>query len=192
MPALLQVLREARACDVCADRLPMGPRPLIAATAASRMMIIGQAPGRAAHESGIPWHDRSGERLRDWLGITPATFYNAAKVGLMPMGFCYPGAGKSGDLAPRPECAPLWHDKILFGLKQLKLTIYVGQYAFDRYLGSAYPALTQAVLDFDTLLPTRVVLPHPSPRNNIWLRKNPWFETQLLPELRRRVKEIMA
>lgn len=187
----LPQLRAARACTVCAPHLPLGPRPLLAVSRTARLVIIGQAPGRAAHESGIPWNDKSGERLREWLGITPEVFYDDSRVALLPMGFCYPGTGRAGDLAPRPECAPLWHDKLLRAMKNLGLTVFIGRYAFERYLGDRYEDVTEAVKDFKVLLPERVALPHPSPRNNIWLKKNPWFRASVVPALQRRVKKIL-
>jgi len=192
MTSLKTIFTKARACRVCADRLPLGPRPFLQAHRETRLLIVGQAPGRAAHESGIPWNDRSGDRLREWLGITSEQFYDDTLTGLMPMGFCFPGTGESGDLSPRPECAPLWHDKIMSHLPKLELTITVGQYAFDRYLSAEFAALTDAVRGFDSLLPTRIALPHPSPRNNIWLKKHPWFEPDVVPRLRQRVQELVG
>jgi len=191
-PRPLPIVEEARKCKVCADHLPLGPKPLLEASSSTRILIIGQAPGRAAHESGIPWNDRSGERLRTWLGVSMEQFYDSTLIGLMPMGFCFPGTGKSGDMSPRPECAPLWHDPILSCLSKLELTITVGQYAFDRYLAAEFASLTDAVRGFDALLPARLALPHPSPRNNIWLRKNPWFETDVLPRVQCRVQELIG
>ncbi len=195
--ALLGLLAEVRSCRVCEPHLPFGARPLLAASPESRMVIIGQAPGRAAHESGVPWDDRSGDRLCEWLGISRETFYDATRVALVPMGFCFPGTGSQGDLAPRPECAPLWHGRLLLQLKALQFTILVGRYAFERHngeqrLGTQYEGLTQAVADFDRLLPGCMVLPHPSPRNAIWIKQHPWFEKRVLPALQRRVAEIMA
>ena len=187
----LPVLREARACTVCAPHLPLGPRPLLAGARGSRILIIGQAPGAAAHASGVPWDDRSGERLRAWLGVTPEVFYNPALVALMPMGFCYPGKGRSGDNPPRPECAPLWHERIRGALGAVALTVYVGQYAFARYLGDEYATITDAARAFDELLPSRVALPHPSPRNNIWLKKHRWFEKDAVPALQRCVASAL-
>lgn len=185
------VIREARACRVCEADLPEGPRPLVQGSSASGVVIIGQAPGAAAHASGVPWDDRSGERLRDWLGVTHDQFYDARVMALMPMGFCYPGTGRSGDLAPRPECAPLWHDRMLRAFKSVRLTVIVGKYAFARYLGAEYGSITDAARSHRDLLPSRIALPHPSPRNNIWLKKNPWFERDALPRLRARVAAVI-
>ncbi len=155
-------------------------------------MLIGQAPGQAAHESDIPWNDRSGNRLREWLGLSSAVFYNDSAVALMPMGFCFPGKGQAGDLPPRPVCAPLWHDAILKSLMKVELTVIIGQYAFQRYLGDSYDSITDAVRDYDSHLPRRIALPHPSPRNSFWLKRNPWFESELLPTLRVRVADMFA
>jgi uracil-DNA glycosylase len=161
---LLTVLQEVRACRECEEHLPLGPRPLLAAHQASKIVLIGQAPGRAAHESGVPWNDRSGDRLRDWLGISRETFYDHRSLAIIPMGFCFPGTGRQGDLAPRAECAPLWHGKLFRLLRSLELTIYLGHYAFEKHLGATYETLTEAVEAYKDLLPDSIVLPHPSPR----------------------------
>lgn len=157
----------------------------------SRVLIIGQAPGRAAHESGVPWDDRSGDRLRAWLGLSREQFYDASLVALMPMGFCFPGTSKAGDMPPRKECAPAWHAKFLAAYKALGLTLLIGKYAFDQYLGGRYAGLTEAVAGHEALLPGSAALPHPSPRNNIWLKKHPWFEDVALPRVRERVLELV-
>ncbi len=155
-------------------------------------MIIGQAPGRKVHESGIPWNDASGDRLREWLGVSKETFYDERKIGLVPMGFCYPGKGKSGDLPPREECAPAWHQKIFKAVGEVKLTILIGQYAQDYYLRDRQkPTLTQTVRAFKDYLPRVIALPHPSPRNNIWLKKNPWFSQELLPILQKKISTYL-
>ncbi len=172
--------------------MPEGPRPIVQGAAKSKLVVIGQAPGRRVHASGVPWDDASGNRLRDWLGISDAVFYDPAQVALVPMGFCYPGTGKSGDLPPRPECAPAWHPRIFKAMRGLELTILTGRYAVDRYLDEGFAGLTEAVRAFERLLPEKIVLPHPSPRNNIWLKKHPWFEAELLPRLRERVSEILS
>lgn len=179
----LRVLAEARACGVCAEHLPAGPRPLVAGSARSRVLIIGQAPGQAAHESGVPWNDRSGDRLREWLGLGPERFYDEGLVALMPMGFCFPGKGRTGDAPPRPECAPLWHPRLLGVLGGVRLTIYVGRFAFERYLSETYATQTEAIRACRELLPARMALPHPSPLNNRWLAKNRWFEREVVPQL---------
>ena len=183
--ALYQLLHGVRACRACAAHLPHSPRPVLAASTQARVIIIGQAPGRKVHESGVPWQDQSGDNLRAWLGVDMETFYDPAKFALIPMGFCYPGAGKSGDLPPRPECAPLWHPQLLAAMKSVKLTLVVGQYSQAHYLGGrARENLTETVRRWRDYLPQHLPLPHPSPRNGIWLRRNPWFEKELLPELR--------
>ncbi|MEO2046162.1 MAG: uracil-DNA glycosylase family protein [Pirellulales bacterium] len=151
------------------------------------MLIMGQAPGLRVHESGVPWNDPSGERLRKWLKVTETNFYDASKIAIIPMGFCYPGTGKSGDLPPRPECAQLWHDQLLSKLHNIKLKLVVGSYAPTYMLGSsAKKTLTETVRSWKDYRPSIIPLPHPSPRNNIWLKKNPWFEKEILPNLRRR------
>ena len=189
---LSQLLTEIRGCQVCEAQLPCGPRPVLAAHEDSRLLIIGQAPGRRVHDSGIPWDDPSGERLREWMGIGSEDFYDPAKVAIVPMGFCYPGTGKSGDLPPRSECAELWHDLLLGELRGAKLTLIIGQYAQKYRLGKdRKPTLTQTVRAWKEYRPACLVLPHPSPRNNIWLKKNPWFEQEVLPYLKKRVTQIL-
>jgi len=183
--------QDIRACTLCGKHLPLGPNPVFQFGKGAGIVIIGQAPGRKVHQSGIPWDDQSGDRLRGWLGITKATFYNENKIALVPMGFCYPGKGKSGDLPPREECAPAWHDKIFRALGEVRLTVLIGQYAMNYYLGEKMkPTLTETVKEFRQYLPEIVTLPHPSPRNNIWLRKNTWFEKELVPVLQKRVDEV--
>jgi uracil-DNA glycosylase len=189
---LLAILEEARACTVCASSLPLGPKPLLAAHSESRILLVGQAPGKATHLAGIPWKDRSGDRLRQWLGVTADEFYDPRRIALLPTGFCYPGSGKSGDLLPRPECAPLWHPRILPLLGNVSLTIYLGSFAFASHLGGRYKNLSEAAEDFRSLLPAVIVLPHPSPRNGMWASQRPWFENELLPALRVRVREVLA
>ena len=187
------LLSEIRACRHCERELPLGPRPILSVRASARLLIIGQAPGRRVHESGVPWDDASGERLREWLQLERATFYDEATVGILPMGFCYPGKGASGDLPPRPECAPLWHPLLLPLLRRVQLTLLVGSYAQGRVLAErAQATLTDTVRAFEDYLPTHFPLPHPSPRNAIWRKKNPWFERACLPELRRRVRAALA
>lgn len=184
------LLQQIRACTVCAD-LPFGPRPTISAHPKSKIVIIGQAPGMAVHKTGIPWDDLSGKNLRAWMGIEDATFYDETKIALVPMGFCYPGKGKSGDLPPRPECAPLWHKQLLERMKEVELTILIGKYAQDQYLGKlSKKTLTETVRNFQEYLPNFFVLPHPSPRNNIWQAKNEWFGKEVLPSLKQSVSEI--
>lgn len=188
----LPILHEIRGCRICADELPLGPRPLVAGTAKSTIVLIGQAPGKAAHESGIPWNDRSGDRLREWLGVDRTTFYDANKFALMPMGFCYPGKAAGGDAPPRPECAPHWHDPFLAQLKRVQLRVFVGQYPLRRYLPDRFDSLTEAVRGFAELLPDSIALPHPSPRNQMWVARNPWFERETLPALRAAIHKLTA
>ena len=186
------LLTEIRSCTYCEQFLPHGTNPVVGFAASSKIMIIGQAPGAVVHASGIPWDDASGNRLRDWMGISKTDFYDESKVAIVPMGFCYPGKGKSGDLPPRPECAPLWHDKIWEHLKEVELTLLIGQYAQAAYIGDRKEkTLTETVRKFKTFLPEFLPLPHPSPRNNIWMRKNEWFEIEVLPELKKIVKDLL-
>ena len=164
---------------------------MLAADPASRILIIGQAPGKATHLAGTPWQDRSGDRLREWLGVTREQFYDPKQIALIPTGFCYPGSGPSGDLPPRPECAPLWHPRILPQLTQLNLIIYLGSFAAANF-SDRYRNLSEAVEDFQALLPDRIVLPHPSPRNGMWASQRPWFQSDLLPVLADRVTQVLA
>ena len=188
-----KLLREIRGCHVCKKYLELGPNPILAAGVNASIIIIGQAPGRKVHQTGIPWDDKSGDNLRNWLGIDKSIFYDAEKVALVPMGFCYPGKGKSGDLAPRPECAPLWHEKLLRLMKKLKLILLIGHYAQNYYLGeNAKENLTETVHAYEEYLPDYFPLPHPSPRNNIWQSKNEWFAKDLLPELKKKVESSLS
>lgn len=189
--SLLKVLAEARNCTTCSAELPLGPKPLLSAHASARILLIGQAPGKATHEAGIPWQDRSGDRLRAWLGVSKEEFYQVQHIAIVPTGFCYPGTGDAGDLPPRRECEPLWHPRILPLLKNVELSIYLGSYAFASKLGGEYKTLSDAAADFKGLLPNRIVLPHPSPRTAIWVKQRPWFESELLPALRARVAELL-
>ncbi|MGA7303748.1 MAG: uracil-DNA glycosylase family protein [Rhodothermales bacterium] len=185
------LLAEVRACTLCAEHLPHGPRPVLQVHPDARILIAGQAPGRKVHESGVPFEDASGDRLRDWMGVDRQTFYDPAKVAILPMGFCYPGTGKSGDLPPRPECAPAWREKLLASLPDVQLMLVIGRYAQDYHLGKTKDSLTTVVRGWRSHWPRIVPMPHPSPRNNIWLRRNPWFEEELLPALRDRVREVL-
>ena len=186
------LLERVRACTLCAAHLPLGPRPVLQAHGAARILIASQAPGRKVHASGIPFDDASGERLRTWMGVTSATFYDSSQVAIVPMGFCYPGKGRSGDLPPRPECAPAWRLPLLDRLPSLRLTLVLGQHALAWHLPNQRASLTQTVREWRNHLPAVLALPHPSPRNNGWLRHNPWFEDELLPELRERVAQVLA
>jgi uracil-DNA glycosylase len=188
------LLTEIRACRICEKHLLLGPRPVVQASATSRLLIVSQAPGRKVHDTGVPFNDVSGQRLREWMGIDKATFYDPGRVAIVPMGFCFPGSGKSGDLPPRPECAPTWHPRLLPLLTQVQLTLAIGQYAQTGLLGGARAAtLTDTVRDWRTHLANGVLpLPHPSPRNRPWVIHNPWFESELLPVLRQRVHAALA
>lgn len=186
------LLAEIRACTVCADDLIDGVRPVVQAGPKARIAIIGQAPGRRVHASGVPWDDASGKRLRDWLGVTDDEFYDPNIVALVPMGFCYPGSAKSGDKPPRPECAPLWHERLLGHLPADRLDIIIGTYAQARYITNRAKTLTETVANWADYLPTQVVMPHPSPRNAHWLTKNPWFEAETLPAVKARVREVVG
>jgi uracil-DNA glycosylase len=186
------VLAALRVCRVCAAELPLGARPLVQAGATARLLIVGQAPGAKAHASGVPWNDASGERLRDWLGIDRALFYDASRVAIVPMGYCYPGRGRGGDLPPRRECAALWLDALLARLPRIALTLLVGRHAQRHFLGPACEAsLTATVAGFERHLPRYLPLPHPSPRNTGWFKRHAWFERDLLPVLRERVHALV-
>jgi uracil-DNA glycosylase len=187
-----KLLSEIRDCTVCKKFLPNEPRPIVQASSQSKILIIGQAPGQKVQDSGIPWDDKSGDELRRWLDVTKEQFYDASLFALMPMGFCYPGKGTSGDLPPRPECAPLWHGKVLAQMKNVKLTILIGQYAQRFYLGKDFnPSITENIKNFKKFLPTYLPLVHPSPRNRIWQKKNPWFEKKIVSALRNAVLDAM-
>lgn len=185
------LVKEARACRVCAAHLPHGPRPVLRAAASARLMIIGQAPGSKVHATGIPWNDPSGDRLREWLALDKEVFYDESRIAIVPMGFCYPGRdARGGDLPPRPECAPLWHPPLRAALTRVDLTLLVGQYAQAHYLGRRRN-LTETVRAWADYGPEYLPLPHPSWRNTGWLKKNPWFETELLPTLRARAHSLL-
>jgi len=189
---LPELLRNIRACTHCADALPCGPHPVLQAHTSARLRIIGQAPGRKVHETGISWNDPSGDRLRHWLGLTSEQFYDSSKVAIIPIAFCYPGKAASGDRSPRPECAPRWHGKLNSHLPNISLTLLVGQYAQAYYLGQRRKAtLRDTVLAWKEYLPTGYLpLVHPSPRNQPWLVKNPWFEGTLVCELRNVIQDL--
>lgn len=189
---LASLLHDIRACRVCEAELGHDPRPVLQAGPGARVVIIGQAPGRRVHASGIPWDDPSGVTLRDWLGVDRQVFYDPEQIVLLPMGFCYPGAGSGGDLPPRPECAPLWHDRVLAHLPADSLRVIIGAYAQARYLPAPRTSVTEAVRGWRRHLPEMVVLPHPSPRNRRWLAANPWFAAEVLPAVRRRVAEVLG
>lgn len=189
--SLDRLLREVRACNACETELPLGPRPVLRAASNARILIIGQAPGTRVHASGIPWNDPSGDRLREWLQLDRELFYDESRIAIIPMGFCYPDKGKSGDLPPRKECAPLWHDRLLQQLPALQLRLLVGKYAQDYYLDTKRQSLGETVRNYARYLPGFLPLPHPSPRNIRWVRNHPWFEAEVLPVLRKQVQRIL-
>lgn len=188
----LPILAEIASCTLCSGKLPYAPRPVLAAHSRARLLIVGQAPGRRVQESGIPWSDASGKQLRAWLDMPPEIFYDPEKVAILPMGFCYPGTGPQGDLPPRPECAPAWHARLLALMPQIKLTLLIGAYSQAFYLSSRSGLnLTATVANWRQYLPDYFPLPHPSPRNRLWLKRNPWFESDVVPVLRNTVREAM-
>ena len=191
--SLPDLLHEIRACRACEPELPLGARPVLIADARARILVAGQAPGTRVHATGIPWNDASGQRLRAWLGLAPEVFYDPARLAIVPMGFCYPGTGKSGDLPPRAECRRLWHDRIFALLPRLELRIVIGQYAQAYHLaGRTRGSLTETVAAWREFAPALYPLPHPSPRNQMWLKRNPWFAEELLPDLRATVGRVLA
>jgi uracil-DNA glycosylase len=192
MTSLASLLAEVRACGLCAEHLPLGPRPVVQVYPSARILIAAQAPGRKVHETGLPFNDASGERLRNWLGISREVFYDERQIAILPMGFCFPGTGKAGDLPPRPECAPAWRSALLAHLNKLQLTLVIGQYAQAYHLANERASVTEVVQTWRKSWPHTVPLPHPSPRNNLWLKRNPWFEAEVLPALRARVAEVLA
>ncbi|WP_243318525.1 uracil-DNA glycosylase family protein [Geothrix paludis] len=189
--ACASLLAEVRACTLCRDELPLGPNPVLQLHPVARILIVGQAPGRKVHRSGLPFDDASGQRLRAWLGISREVFYDAERIAILPMGFCYPGTGTSGDLPPRPECAPAWRTQLLGHLPNLQTTLVIGQYAQRHEYGAGAASLTDLVRNWRKDWPRLVPLPHPSPRNNLWLRRNPWFEADVLPSLRTLVARLV-
>ncbi len=186
------LLDKIAACAVCEQSLPNAPKPILSISPESKILIIGQAPGRKAHESGLPWDDASGEELRRWLDVDKNQFYDTSVFGIMPMGFCYPGKGKSGDLPPRRECSALWHSLAREKMPNVKLALLIGKYAQDYYLkDNSYPTLTENVYRYAEFLPDFMPLVHPSPRNGIWQRRNQWFQEEVIPDLRRIVRDAL-
>ena len=186
---LVDLLSDIRACSHCSD-LPLGPRPVLSAESSAKILIIGQAPGTRVHATGIPWNDPSGDRLRMWMGLDKEQFYNPSNIAIMPMGFCYPGRGKSGDLPPRHECATKWHAPVLGHLPKVALTLLIGQYAQSYYLNDNFKTLTERVQNWELFI-SKGFLPlvHPSPRNQRWLKNNPWFEKEVVPFLQKKIRE---
>ena len=185
-----QLLHDIHQCTICKADLPLGPRPVVSAHTNSKIIIIGQAPGSKVHASGIPWDDQSGKKLREWLGVSNEEFYNTENFAIVPMGFCYPGKAKTGDLPPRPECAPQWHNTLLEMMPKIELTILIGTYAQNYYLKDKR-TLTERVGDYQNYLPNYFPIPHPSPTNRFWRAKHPWFEELVVPKFKQRVKEII-
>ena len=184
--------KNIKACTLCVDYLPYAPKPIFSFSKKSKILVVGQAPGIKVHESGIPWNDASGDRLREWMQVSKEQFYDTNYFSIVPMGLCYPGKGKSGDLPPRMECAEKWMQPILGKIPQIKLTLLIGQYSQQWFLnGTKKNTLTKTVKSWKEYQPKYFVLPHPSPRNNIWLKKNPWFEKQLVPRLKKKVEELI-
>ena len=191
MKSFSSLLAEVRACSICEADLPLGPRPVLQLHPDARILIAGQAPGLKVHNTGMPFNDPSGNRLREWMGVSREQFYDPKQFAIVPMGFCFPGTGKYGDLPPRPECAPAWRKQLLDHLPNLELTIVLGKYAQSYHFPGSSQSVTELVKSWNTYWPEQIPLPHPSPRNNIWLRRNPWFETEVIPVLQRRVKELL-
>ena len=189
---LSKQLTEVRACTTCAPHLPLGPRPVLQADARARILIAGQAPGSKVHASGVPFDDASGERLRRWMGLSREAFYDPTLVAILPMGFCYPGTGSSGDLPPRKECAPQWRALLLHAMPLIELTLVIGQYAMAWHLPGETKNLTETVRAWRDHWPAVLPLPHPSPRNNIWLKANPWFELDVVPAMQARVRALLV
>ncbi|RXJ52329.1 uracil-DNA glycosylase family protein [Gelidibacter gilvus] len=186
------LLHNIRNCSLCKAHLPLGPRPVVTAHPHSKIVIIGQAPGTKVHASGIPWDDASGKQLRKWLGVTAEEFYDENNFAIVPMGFCYPGRGRGGDLPPRPECAPQWHEQLLEFMPNVELVLLIGMYAQKYYLKkNAKKTLTETVADYQEYLPNYFPLPHPSPRNRFWLTRNPWFEEEVVSELKKSINTIL-
>ena len=188
---LSRLLTEVRACRLCEPELPLGARPVLRASRTARLLVVGQAPGTRVHETGIPWNDPSGDRLRGWLQLDREQFYDESQIAIVPMGFCYPGKGRSGDLPPRPECAVHWHARLLAGMPDIQLTLLIGKYAQNHYLGSRRETLAYTVQHWQDHAPQWFPLPHPSPRNLRWFRNHPWFETEVIPALRERLRAIL-
>lgn len=184
-------LASVRSCALCKD-LPLGPKPIVQLDSRAKILIAGQAPGRITHAKGIPFDDPSGERLRNWMGVDKETFYDAKKIAILPMGFCFPGTGKGGDLPPRIECAEKWRKQLLAQLPHIELTLVIGRYAMDWHIGEKQArTLTETVAQWQKYWPDVLPMPHPSPRNGFWLKKNDWFAADILPELKRRIKQLI-
>ena len=189
---LENVIAEAKACRLCEEHLPLGPKPVFLVGSGARLLIVGQAPGRRVHQTGIPWNDPSGDNLRGWLAMERGAFYDTSRIAIIPAALCYPATGEGGDLPPRPECAPLWHPRFRAALPEIRLTLLVGQYAQAHYLGKRRKkTLAQTVRAWKDYVPDFLPLPHPSPRNRLWLKKNAWFEREVIPALRQCVSKVL-
>lgn len=186
-----RLLNDISKCSICKAHLPLGPRPVVTANEHSKIAIVGQAPGTKVHQSGIPWDDQSGKKLRQWLNVTDVQFYNTDNFAIIPMGFCYPGKAKTGDLPPRPECAPQWHAQLFERMPNLEMILLVGTYAQQYYLKDK-KTLTERVGDYKTYLPKYFPIPHPSPTNRFWRAKNPWFEEYIVPELQDVIRDVIG
>jgi uracil-DNA glycosylase len=184
------LITEVKTCTNCRTQLPLEPKPILQANPEARLLIAGQAPGRKAHESGKPFDDLSGDRLREWMGIDRGIFYDPKKIAIIPIGFCFPGSGRSGDLPPRTECTQLWRERLLKQLPKIKTTLIIGHYAQQYHLTNKQQTVTEAVRSYHDNWPAAISLPHPSPRNNLWLRRNPWFEQELIPELQLHISKL--
>ncbi|PMJ96704.1 uracil-DNA glycosylase family protein [Vibrio sp. 10N.261.55.A7] len=184
-----RLLARIKQCNVCAQQLELGSNPVVQASRKAKLLIVGQAPGLKVHQSSIPWNDPSGDRLRSWLNLDKHDFYDSSKIAIVPMGFCYPGKGKTGDLPPRSECAPLWHEQLLGQMPNVGITLLIGQYAQRYYLSERKSTLTDTVRNWSQWAPKQIPMPHPSPRNAIWLKKNPWFEKEVVPYIRKYVHD---
>jgi uracil-DNA glycosylase len=192
MSRLDALLKEIRTCQMCEGALPLGPKPVLRASTTAKLLIVGQAPGRRVHETGIPWNDPSGDRLRTWLGMTREEFYDERRIAIVPTGLCYPGSGPRGDSPPRPECAPLWHPRVRALMPRIELTLLIGRYAQAYYLaGRRKKTLRETVQAHGEYLPEFLPLPHPSPRNRMWFKRNPWFEEEVVPLLQARVAKVL-
>ncbi len=189
--SLDRLIEQVRACTLCQEALPLGPRPVIQLSASSRILVVGQAPGKKVHDTGLPFNDPSGDLLRRWMGVDRETFYDEQQLAILPMGFCYPGKGRSGDLPPRPECAPAWRQPLLEHLKQVELTLVIGQYAQAWHFPDTRLSVTERVARWKDTWPHLLPMPHPSPRNRLWLQRNAWFEGQVVPMLQERVADIL-
>ncbi len=192
MTALNEILTEIKHCRICEPELALGANPVIQVSESAKILIIGQAPGTRVHKTSVPWNDPSGDRLRDWLQLEKSQFYDPTKIAIMPMGLCYPGKGKSGDLPPRKECAPKWHASVMAHLPNIELTLLIGMYAQNYYLKDKPKTLTETVRKWQQWTPNYLPLPHPSPRNTLWLRKNPWFEAEVVPYAAKEVRRLLT